>query len=321
MSGTERGCEAVVLIGFGGPTTADEVRPFLDRVLAGRPVPRQRYEEVVRHYEVLGGRSPYNEITTRQAAALQATLQRMGLPAPVLTGFRYAAPFIEDAVRELQQRGIRDAFGFVLAPHRCEASWDRYLAEVEAARQRVGGDATQFHYPPPWHDKPGFVMAVAERTRAALELSASGREPTELIFTAHSIPLSMRGRSEYVEQLNDSARRIAQELGRDSWTLAFQSRSGNPRDPWLEPDITDVVRGLAGGQAVVVPLGFTCDHVEVLYDLDIEAAKVARQAGVAMVRAETVGDHPGFIEMIAQIAARYISPASIRARQNTVMRQ
>jgi ferrochelatase len=300
-----------MLIGFGGPTRAAEVRPFLDRVLAGRPVPRERYEEVVGHYQALGGRSPYNEITMRQGAALQTELRRMGMRAPVVTGFRYTAPFIEDAVRDLKRRGIRRTLGFVLAAHRCDASWDRYLADVESARETLGPDAPKLEYPPAWHTEVGFLTAAADRARAALEqLCPTGRERAHLIFTAHSIPLSMSGRAGYVEQLNESARRIAQVLSHSKWTLAFQSRSGNPRDPWLEPDIKNVLRGLGGGQAVIVPLGFMCDHVEVLYDLDIEAAKVAREAGVSMVRAGTVGEHREFIEMIAKIAAQYISPAS-----------
>jgi protoporphyrin/coproporphyrin ferrochelatase len=303
-----------MLIGFGGPTTSAEVRPFLDRVLAGKPVPRERYEEVVRHYETFGGRSPYNEMTLRLGAALQDKLQGMGLNAPVVSAFRNMPPFFDDALRNLKQRGIRRVVGFVLAAHRSEASWDRYLDDVESARERLGGDAPEVEYPPPWHADPGFVGPVADHARVALEqLSPPGRAGAELIFTAHSIPLSMSGRAAYVEQLNESARLAAHLLGRTNWTLAFQSRSGSPRDPWLEPDVKDVVRSLAGGHVVLVPLGFLCDHVEVLYDLDIEAAKIASEAGVTMVRAATVGDHPKFIAMIAQLARDFLSPDMARS--------
>jgi ferrochelatase len=309
MREREPNCQAVMLIGFGGPTAVAEVRPFLDRVLAGRPVPRERYEEVVRHYEVLGGRSPYNEMTMRLAAALQHKLQQMGIHVPVITAFRNMPPFFDGALCDLKQHGIHCALGFVLAAHRSEASWDRYLDEIKLARERLGGKVPEVELPPLWHDDPAFVEAVADRAHAALEhLDASA----ELIFTAHSIPLSMGGRAEYVEQLNESARLIAQHLRRNSWTLAFQSRSGSPRDRWLEPDVKDVLHRFSGGQVVLVPLGFLCDHVEVLYDLDIEAAKAAREAGVTMVRAATVGEHPKFVEMIAKIAGQYISPASSR---------
>jgi ferrochelatase len=313
MHGREPGCQAVILIGFGGPTAPAEVRPFLDRVLAGRPIPHERYEEVVRHYEALGGRSPYNEMTMRLAAALQDKLRQMEMRAPVVTAFRNMPPFFADSLRDMQQRGIRRALGFVLAAHRSEVSWDRYVTELELARERLGGDAPEIEYSPPWHDDPAFVEAIADHVRIALEhLDASARERADLIFTAHSIPLAMGGRESYVEQLNESARLVVQLLGRMSWTLAFQSRSGSPRDPWLEPDVKNILPRFAGGQVVLVPLGFLCDHVEVLYDLDIEAAKAAREAGVTVVRAATVGDHPKFVEMIAKIAGRYMSPVPSR---------
>jgi protoporphyrin/coproporphyrin ferrochelatase len=313
MDGSEPNRQAVMLIGFGGPTAGADVRPFLDRVLAGRPVPPERYEEIVRHYEAFGGRSPYNEMAMREAVALQNKLQGMGMDVPVALAFRNASPFFEDALRGLSERGIRRVFGFVLAAHRSEASWDRYLDEMRQARERLAWDTPEIKYAPPWHDDPGFVEVVAERARAALEqLEANAAKRAELIFTAHSIPLSMAGRAGYVEQLNESARLVAGRLGRNGWTLAYQSRSGSPRDPWLEPDVRDVLGRFAGGQIVLVPLGFLFDHVEVLYDLDIEVAKIAHEAGVMMVRAATVGDHPKFIEMIAKMAQQYLSPLPSR---------
>jgi protoporphyrin/coproporphyrin ferrochelatase len=311
MSISDHRCQAVILMGFGGPGTNGEVRPFLDRVLAGRPIQRERYEEVVRHYEVLGGRSPYNEITTRQAAALEERLRRTGIAAPVVAGFRFMSPSFDDVLLDLKQHGILRAFGFVLAAHRCEASWDRYLDELNRARGRLGGDAPEVEYAPQWHNEPDFITAVADRVICALaDFEAASRSHAELIFTAHSIPLSMNGRGKYVEQLNESARLVAQRLGRTKWTLAFQSRSGSPREPWLEPDIRDALRRVGNRHAVVVPLGFLCDHVEVLYDLDVEAAGVAHEAGVTMARASTVGEHPAFIAMMARIAGHYLSTDS-----------
>lgn len=310
MSLVEPKCHAVMLIGFGGPTKASEVRPFLDRVLAGRPVPRERYEEVVQHYQALGGRSPYNDMTMRLAAALHDRLQEMGVSAPVLAAFRNMPPFFADTLRDLRQRGATRVFGFVLAAHRSEASWDRYLRDVELAREHSGSEAPTVEYPQPWHNDPAFVQAVADCVLAALErLDLAARAHAELVFTAHSIPLSMSGRAAYVEQLNESARLVSQRLAKTDWTLAFQSRSGSPREPWLEPSVGDILRRFAGGQVVLVPLGFLCDHVEVLYDLDIEAAAVAREAGVTMMRAATVVDHPKFIEMIAKIASQHLSTA------------
>jgi ferrochelatase len=261
----------------------------------------------------------------------------MGIRAPVVVGFRNTPPFFEDSLRELKAHGLQRVFGFVLAPHRSEASWERYLHEIESARERLvaqvsspamhgrassptpGLDAPTIDYPPSWHARPEFIEAVADCARAAwerLDARVSGR--AELIFTAHSIPLSMGGRARYVEQLNESACLIAQHLGCKGWTLAFQSRSGSPREPWLEPDVKEVLRSHAGGRVVLIPLAFLCDHLEVLYDLDIEAARVAREAGVVMVRAETVGEHPKFIEMIATIAAQYLAPTAPRT-PTTVM--
>jgi ferrochelatase len=297
--------DAVLLIGFGGPTRREEIRPFLDNILRGRPIPPQRYEEVVHHYEVMGGRSPYNDHTMRQADALRARLHSHAIDLPVVIGMRNWHPYIVDAMRDLTRS--RRILGFILAAHRCEASWERYQGAVDDARAKIGAEAPQVEYPAPWHTNPKFIEAVSARVGEALaKLDQSEAERAELIFTAHSIPVPMDSASGYSEQIRESAAAVASKLGRDSWTLAFQSRSGAPRDPWLEPDIADAVRKLDERPAVVMPIGFLCDHVEVLYDLDVEAAKVARDCGVKMIRAGTVGDHPAFIDMIAEIVREHL---------------
>jgi ferrochelatase len=293
---------AVLLVGFGGPASPAEIRPFLDRVTAGRPIPRERYEDVAHHYEAIGGRSPFNEITGRQAAALRERLARAGVKIPVVIGMRNTPPWLDDALAELGRAAVRRALGFVLAAHRCEASWDRYLRNVEEARARVGPGAPAIDYLDEWHAHPLFIEAAADRATDALaRLDPAARDRAILIFTAHSIPAAMASASPYVEQLRESAELIARRLDRREWKLAFQSRSGNPRDRWLEPDVSEVLREIEGRAAVIAPIGFICDHVEVLYDLDVEAARVAREAGVTMVRAATVGEHPRFIEMIAAL--------------------
>ena len=171
----------------------------------------------------------------------------------------------------------------------------------------MGADAPEVEYPAPWHNHPWFIEAAADRVRAALaRLPEERRATAQLIFTAHSIPAAMAARSPYLDQLNESARLVAAAVGHNGWKLAFQSRSGNPRDPWLEPDIGDALRCCRGGAAVVMPIGFLCDHVEVLYDLDVAAAKIARDAGVSMERSETVGGHPRFIDMMASIARSHL---------------
>jgi len=300
-------CDSVLMIGFGGPTRADEVRPFLDNVLRGRPVPRERYEAVVHHYELLGGASPYNELTMRQADALRVELAKKNIDAPVAVGMRNWAPYVADSFRSLAERGARRVLCFILAPHRSEASFERYQQTVRDGQNSLGESALEVVYPEPWHDHPLFIKAVASRTREALNrLNANSRRDARLIFTAHSIPVAMAEASRYVEQLTESARMVASELGVGSWQFAYQSRSGNPRDNWLEPDINETLRNLTSKLAVVVPIGFLCDHVEVLYDLDIEAAQIAREMGIRMERAPTVGDHPLFIEMMASIVCGHV---------------
>ena len=302
-------CDAVLIVGFGGPTRSEEIRPFLDNVLRGRPVPRERYEEVVHHYELLGGRSPYNELTFRQADALRTELARGGSALPVEVGMRNWEPYVVDALVGLARAGVRRALGFIMAGYRSEASWERYQATVRAAREAIGPSAPEVEYPEPWHAHPKFIAATAARTSEALErLPARDRARAKLVFTAHSIPIAMAKESPYVEQLTESCGLVASKLGVGSWTLAFQSRSGSPRDPWLEPDIAGTLQKLGKGAiAVVMPIGFLTDHVEVLYDLDIEAARIAAESGVRMERAPTVGNHPEFIAMISEIVRGHLT--------------
>ena len=291
--------DAVLLIGFGGPTRPEEVRPFLDNVLLGRQIPRNRYEEVVHHYEVMGGSSPYNRQIEKQAAALRALLGCRGAGLPVYVGMRNWAPLLLSVIGEIARSGARRVLGFVLAPHRCEASWDRYIASVDEAVNNSGAVHLKIDYPPPWNNHPLFIEAWAERLRASIaQLDDAERSKAVIVFTAHSIPVAMAGASAYVEQLRESSRMVAQALNWHHWSIGYQSRSGNPHEPWLEPAIGDLVRTIEG-PLIVAPIGFVCDHIEVLYDLDVEAAAVAREAGIKLLRAQTIGEHPRFIEMIA----------------------
>jgi protoporphyrin/coproporphyrin ferrochelatase len=308
MASTGR-CEAVLLVGFGGPTRSEEIRPFLDNVLRGRPVPRERYEEVVHHYESMGGRSPYNELTFLQARALRNQLVREGITIPVEVGMRNWEPYVVDALVTLKREGARKALGFIMAAFRSEASWERYQGVVRAAREAIGPQAPEVEYPAPWHRHPKFIAAVAGRAAEALaRVKADKPGRVQLIFTAHSIPVAMASGAPYVEQLTESCALVAARLGIEPWTLTFQSRSGSPQDRWLEPEIGSALQKLkAGAVAVLVPIGFLSDHVEVLYDLDVEAARIARKSGVRMERAGTVCDHPEFIAMMAEIVRLHLS--------------
>jgi ferrochelatase len=296
-------CDAVLLIAFGGPESMVEVRPFLKRVLAGRPVPPERFEEVVHHYELIGGRSPLGEITRRQADALQADLARKGPALPVAIGMRNSAPFLRDALAELAGQGKHRVLGLILAAHESPASHGRYVEAATGALHELRPDAPALRYTRSFHDHPGYVAANVERVRDALSrLSVEVREQALLVFTAHSIPVASASGAPYVSQLEGNAMQVASALGRARHRIAYQSRSGSPRDPWLEPDVNAVIReeARAGTRAIVLcPIGFVCDHVEVLYDLDVEAAQTAREAGVELARASAVNDHPAFIAALA----------------------
>lgn len=292
--------DAVLLIAFGGPERMEDVRPFLDNVLRGRPVPRERYEEVVHHYELIGGTSPLNELTFAQARSLRAVLAAAGPNLPVYVGMRNWSPYLADTLAQMQADGVRRALGLILAPHRAEASWERYQGSVAAGRALLGPDALAVSWAGPWFDHPLFIETMASRTRDALASAPAA----PLVFTAHSIPVGMAGESPYVRELTASARLTAAAVGREQFTLAYQSRSGGPRDPWLEPDVNDVIRELAarGERSVIlIPIGFVCDHVEVRYDLDIEARATAEACGIQLIRAETANDHPAFARMLAEV--------------------
>lgn len=295
--------DAVLLIAFGGPERMEDVRPFLDNVLRGRPVPPERYEEVVHHYELIGGRSPLNALTAAQAASLRRVLAAEGPRLPVYVGMRNWSPYVADTLARMQADGIRHALGLILAPHRTEASWERYMGAVDAGRAALGATAPAVTYCGSWFDHPRFIETMASRTRDALAVATGA----PLVFTAHSIPVAMANGSPYVRELEISCRLTAAAVGRDDWTLAYQSRSGSPRDPWLEPDVNDVIRAHAarGTRALVlVPIGFVCDHVEVRYDLDVEARQIADGVGIQLVRAETANDHPSFAHMLADVVRR-----------------
>ena len=301
-SDTTRAIDAVLLIAFGGPTAPGEIRPFLENVTRGRAIPRERLDAVAHHYEAMpGGRSPLNALTHAQAEALR---RRLGDRVPVYVGMRNWHPYLHETLATMARDGCRRAVGVILSAFRCEASWERYMHDVAGARARVTA-APEIAYTPAWFEHPRFIAAVADRVGAALDaLPADARDRTPLVFTAHSIPRAMADGSPYVADFNAAAAAVARRLGHPRWFLAYQSRSGGPRDPWLEPDVGETIRDLAKageGRVVVVPIGFVVDHVEVLYDLDIEARVMAAQHGVAYHRAAAVNDHPEFIAMLAEL--------------------
>lgn len=304
--------DAVLLIAFGGPQGPDDIRPFLANVLRGRRVTPERVEEVVHHYERFGGVSPMTAVTRQQAAALQARLREAGRPLPVYVGMRNWHPYLSDTLAEMSADGVRRAIGFIAAAHGSYSSCGQYKENVRDARLAVrdrGLADVSVSYVPSWFAHPRFIEVNAAHVRAALAtLPRAVADEAEIVFTAHSIPTPAAERSRYREQLLESSRLVAARLGRPRWALVYQSRSGRPEDPWLEPDVNDYLRAARarGVSAVVLcPIGFVCDHIEVLYDLDYEAAGVARDVGLAFARAESANADPLFIEMMADVVLKF----------------
>lgn len=305
--------DAVLLIAFGGPQAPEDIRPFLDNVLRGRRVAPGRVDEVAHHYEVVGGRSPITELTRAQAAGLQRQLASSGLPLPVYVGMRNWHPYLSDTLAEMSRAGVRRAVGFIAAAHRSYSSCTQYRENIAAARatlaeQRLADVACT--YVSDWHTHPKFIAANALRALEALStLPEAVRARARLIFTAHSIPSSMAERYPYRQQFEATAASVAAAVAAASGRVhdhatVYQSRSGRPDDPWLAPDICDYLRAeapLGLIAAVICPVGFVCDHVEVLYDLGIEAADACRALGLPMARAEAVNDHPLFVEMMSEV--------------------
>jgi protoporphyrin/coproporphyrin ferrochelatase len=304
--------DSVLIVSFGGPQGPDDIRPFLANVLRGRRVSPERVEEVAHHYELFGGVSPITAITERQAEGLRARLAAAGHPLPVYVGMRNWHPLLPDTLRAMYRDGARRAVGFITAAQHSYSSCQQYRENVAAARAELRGEGhdVDVTFVGSWYDHPLFIAANAAHVGAAIaRLPERDRRHTRVIFTAHSIPTSMASASRYVEQLRESARLVAEQVGSTDWALVYQSRSGRPGDPWLEPDISDYLRrerfaGLTA--AVVCPIGFVCDHIEVLYDLDREAADVCREIGVSMTRAEAVNDDPLFLDMMADIVLKTV---------------
>jgi ferrochelatase len=295
----------VLLVAYGGPTAPHEIRPFLENAARGRRIPPERLEAVARHYEHMpGGRSPLNDLTLLQARRLGEALAAAGRAVPVFVGMRNWHPFLHETLAEMAAAGVRRALGIILSSLRTEASWDRYVDDVVQARARTPG-APEVVFAPAWGQHPRFLDAVADRARAAFApIPERERAWTPLVFTAHSVPVTMADRSSYVAELTAASHGVADRLQHKRFSIAYQSRSGSPHDVWLEPDIGDVLRSLAGDgerAVVVVPIGFVCDHVEVLYDLDVAAREIARERGLAFHRAATVNDHPDFIAALADL--------------------
>ncbi len=280
--------------------------PFLENVLRGRNVPRERMLEVAENYYLFGGKSPINEQNRALIAALRAELKAHRLDLLVYWGNRNWHPFLEDTLRQMKDDGVRRALAFVTSAFSSYSGCRQYREDIARAQEAVGEGAPEVHKLRGFYNHPGFIETMIERVAEAVSrVPEDRRAGAHLVFTAHSIPIAMSHTSRYLEQIREACRLVSEGVGRTEATLVFQSRSGPPNQPWLEPDIRDHLRALAAGQGsrdvVVVPIGFISCHMEVMFDLDTQAKQLADELGLNMVRAHTAGVHPRFIEMIREL--------------------
>ncbi|MDE0424087.1 MAG: ferrochelatase [Candidatus Poribacteria bacterium] len=302
--------DSVLLVAFGGPTPGccqqydsdacpGEAYCFVKGIVGPAKSQIERIKDISAHYIKLGGFSPFNELTFGQATALENILKKRGLPLPVYAGFRHWNPYLKEVIAEMAQKGHRKTLGIIMAPHQSKVSWEWYQQTVKKGIEAIDGEKPTVDYLDPWYTHNGYVGAIAEIIKTA---SGDKLERAELVFTAHAIPLSSADTSPYTQQFEKTGKAVAQAIGKSRFGLAYQSAVENSPIPWTQPDINDWIKAQKAkgvGTIVASPIGFLCDHVEVLYDLDIEATETAASCDVDFIRAGTVGDHPKFISMLA----------------------
>jgi ferrochelatase len=303
--------DAILVVSFGGPESREDVIPFLENVLRGRNVPRERMLAVAEHYYHFGGKSPINQQTRELIAALENELAQhartqQAPKLPVYWGNRNWHPMLPETLRQMRQDGIKRALAFVTSAYSSYSGCRQYREDIARAQNEIGPDAPQIDKLRPFFNHPGFIEATEDRLRDALQkIPADACRNVRIIYTAHSIPLSMANTCDYVLQLEEVRKLISARLGITNDALVYQSRSGAPGQPWLEPDILDYLREVksrnSGSAVVLAPISFISDHMEVLYDLDIEARQLCDSLALPMARAKTVGVHPKFIAMIREL--------------------
>ena len=315
----DRGYEALLVVSFGGPEGIADVIPFLENVTRGRNIPRERLEEVGHHYELFGGVSPINQQNRDLVAALEVELAGHEINLPVFFGNRNWSPYLPDTLREMRDAGVRRTLAFFTSAFSSYSGCRQYRENIFDAQATVGPDAPEVLKLRTFYNHPGFVEATVDIvTRSLAKLPVERRAAATVVFTAHSIPLGMAEASRYEQQLLEASRLVAEGVGvaAERWQLVYQSRSGAPHRPWLEPDICDSLRALreaGGADVVVVPIGFVSDHMEVLFDLDEEARQVAEEIGLGFVRAPSVGVHPRFVAMLRELVQERLDPALPKA--------
>lgn len=309
--------DAILFVSFGGPDGPNDVIPFLENVLRGRKVPKSRMLEVAEHYHHFNGVSPINQQNRDLIAALEAELAAHGRKLPVYFGNRNWHPMLEDTIGQMRADGIKRAIAFVTSAFSCYSGCRQYRENIQAAREAVGVGAPEVDKLRVFYNHPGFLEPMVDNVNAALSnVEESVRAKTLVLFTAHSIPIAMAENSNYEAQLSESCRIVAERAGLSCWELVYQSRSGSPHQPWLEPDVCDYIKKRHGEEplddVVIVPIGFISDHMEVLFDLDIEAKELCEDLQIRMHRAATVGTDARFVAMIRQLVEERLSSSPDR---------
>lgn len=309
--------DAILVVSFGGPESREDVIPFLENVLRGRNVPRQRLLSVAEHYYHFGGKSPINQQTRELIGALEDELRRNGPKLPVYWGNRNWHPLLAETLRNMKRDGVRRALAFVTSAYSSYSGCRQYREDILRAQGEVGPGAPEIYKLRAFFNHPGFIEPTVERVEEALQaVPAESRRNIQVIYTGHSIPVSMADTCDYVRQLEEVRKLVSTGLGIGNDALAYQSRSGAPGQPWLEPDILDSLREVKAGNlasaVVLAPIGFISDHMEVLYDLDVEARQLCDSLALPMVRAKTVGVHPKFIAMIHELIEERVTPGTAR---------
>lgn len=308
--------DALLIVSFGGPEGMDDVMPFLENVLRGRNVPRERMVAVAEHYYHFGGVSPINAQNRALIAALEVELRAHDIDLPIYWGNRNWHPLLTDTLRQMADDGVEHALAFFTSAYSSYSGCRQYREDIARAQAAVGERAPQVSILRKFYNHPGFIAPNIANVRAAFDqLPEQRRAGAHIAFTAHSIPMSMAQGSAYAAQLDEAARLIADALPHPLWDLVYQSRSGSPAQAWLEPDICDHLRTLHAqdvSDVVIAPIGFISDHLEVLYDLDTEAHQLAGDLGMNVVRAATVGTHPDFIAMIRALIVERLTANPVR---------
>lgn len=299
--------DAILILSFGGPEGMDDVMPFLENVTRGRNIPVERLQAVAHHYEIFGGVSPINAHNRALISALKEAFDREKISLPIYWGNRNWHPFVEDTFKEMTAAGVQKVLAFVTSAYASYSGCRMYLNDVERAKTSAGADSPIVHKLPLFFDHPLFVEANSEHLMEALhQLPADRAQSAQIVFTAHSVPQSMAANCQYEAQLARTASLICERTGRSNHAIVYQSRSGPPNQPWLGPDICDYLKEFAASSSatkdiIVQPIGFISDHMEVMYDIEIEAKQVAAECGLNLIRAATAGTHPAFVQMIVEL--------------------